>query len=356
MVRFIGSLRGRRQLERAVMRTNARRPGGGRSSGALGGGLILLAVVAGGCVPDSFIITPISHKRGLIEEELAREAMFTQGKVAVIDVEGVILNSNEPGLLTPRENPLSLLLEQLDQARRDARVKAVVLRINSPGGAVTASELMHHEITRFRATTEKPVVAMMLDVAASGGYYIACAADEIIATRSTVTGSIGVIMLTFDATGTMNKIGLRADAIRSGDQKGAGSPFESMTPDQREVFQTMINEFYGQFVGVVTEGRKLDRTSVEALADGRVYTAPQALAHGLIDHIGTMNDAIAHAKERAGIRTATIVTYMRPYGLAPNYYARQPAPPATAQVNLLNIDLSERWRSGQAPFMYLWLP
>lgn len=317
--------------------------------------LFPMLLAAGGCLPDSFIITPIAHKQALVEEELYRDGVFTDGTIAVIDVEGIIMNANARSLFTPGENPVVHFLEQLDKARRDSRVRAVVLRVNSPGGTVTAAELMHQELMRFRKCG-KPVVVMMLDVAASGAYYIACAADEIVAAKSTVTGSIGVIMQTFDATGTMNKIGLRADAIKSGDQKGAGSPFEAMTPEQRAVFQQMIDELYGQFVDVVADGRSLERARAEELADGRIYTAPQALALGLVDRIGTMQDAIGRAKERAGLRRVKVVTYMRPYGFAPNYYAQQPAQPGVSQVNLLNVDLGERWRTGFAPFMYLWLP
>lgn len=314
---------------------------------------VTMLLAGSGCLPESFIITPIAHKQALEETVLDRPGLFVRDRIAVIDVDGIILNASSGSLLTPRENPVVHLLEQLDAARHDPRVKAVVLRVNSPGGSVTASELMHSEIIRFREAG-KPVVVMMLDVAASGAYYISCAADEIVAAHSTVTGSIGVIMQTFDATGTMQKIGVRADAIKSGDQKGAGSPFESMTPEQRAVFQNMINELYGQFVDVVALGRELPRDKVAQLADGRIYTASQALELGLIDRIGNMHDAIDAAKEHAGIERAVLVTYTRPYGFAPNYYADQPAQPAQTQVNLLNVEMGGLFTSVHPPFMYLW--
>jgi protease-4 len=312
-------------------------------------------VLWAGCAPDGFLITPISADRTLQEKVLYRESLFPAGKITVVDVEGVIINAHMPGILAKGEHPVAFLLEQLDKARRDQAVKAVVLRINSPGGAVTAAELMHTEITRFREAG-KPVVAMMMDVAASGGYYIACAADEIIACRSTITGSIGVIFQTFDVTGTMHKIGAKAEAIKSGPQKGAGSPFESLTPQQRAMFQGMIDELYAQFVDVVAAGRPdLSRSRVEELADGRPFTAGQALEHGLIDSIGTMPEAIEHAKKRAAVEKVAVVTYARPHGYAPNYYARQPEAPQ-ASVNLLNLDLSSWSRSYRPPLMYLWSP
>ena len=308
-----------------------------------------------GCLPDSFLITPVRGELSLQEKTLYSEVMFPQGKIAVVDVDGIILNESAGSFLTPGEHPVAHLREELDKAARDSGVKAVVLRINSPGGAVTASEIMHHEVRAFREKG-KPVVAMMLDVAASGGYYLACAADEIMACRSTVTGSIGVIMQTFDATGTMQKIGLRADAIKSGSQKGAGSPFAAMTPEQRAVLQQVVDELYGQFVDVVAEGRdSLSREQVVALADGRVYTAPQAVENGLIDRIGTMEDAVARAKELAGISTARVIAYGRPHRHVANYYARQPAGTPGTTVNLLNVDVAAANRQNLPPFLYLWV-
>ncbi|MDX8407968.1 MAG: S49 family peptidase, partial [Mariprofundaceae bacterium] len=154
--------------------------------------------------------------RALTETVIYREAPFASEKIAVIDISGLLLNAHAPQFIGQGEHSVSLLTEQLDKARRDSRVKGVVLRINSPGGTVTASEIMHDEITRFREETGKPVVASLQDVAASGGYYVACACDEILAQRSTVTGSIGVIMQLFDFTGTMAKFGVTSNAITSG--------------------------------------------------------------------------------------------------------------------------------------------
>lgn len=323
-----------------------------RIMGLVGGSLVWACC---GCLPDSLLITPVRAERALQEKTLYSEALFPQGKIAVVEVDGIILDESPGSLLTPGKHPVAHLREELDRAAHDGQVKAVVLRINSPGGAVTASELMHHEVRAFR-DKGKPVVVMMLDVAASGGYYVACAANEIVACRSTVTGSIGVIMQTFDATGTLQKIGLRAEAIKSGAQKGAGSPFATMTPEQRAVFQGVVDELYGQFVDVVTEGRKgLSRERVAALADGRVYTAPQALENGLIDHIGTMDDAVNRAKALAGISTARVVAYRQPYRHVANYYAAQPTGAPRTTVNLLNVDLVAADRIELPPFLYLWV-
>ena len=179
-------------------------------------------------MPQGLLIQPVSTDQALVETVIYREAAFASDKILVADVDGLLINAHATELFGRGEHPVGLLLEQLDKARRDRSVKGVVLRINSPGGAVTAAELMHQEITRFREKTGAPVVAALMDVAASGGYYVACACDEIIAQRSTVTGSIGVLMQTFDLTGTMAKLGIGADAITSGPHKDAGSPFSKI--------------------------------------------------------------------------------------------------------------------------------
>ncbi len=322
----------------------------------------LLAVLSAsaalaGCMPDSFLITPVSSNRELVEDTLSKDpGLFVSDKVALIDVDGVILNMEAPGLLRRGEHPVSLLTEQLDMARRDASVKAVVLRINSPGGSVTASELMHDEITRYRKKTGKPVVAVMMDVAASGGYYIACACDEIVAQRSSVTGSIGVIMQMFDLTGTMYKLGIKADAITSGENKAAGSPFKEMTPEQRELFHTMVGKMHEQFIDVVVAGRpKLTREQILTLADGRVYTAQQALDAGLIDRIANMRESVDLAKQKSGAKSIRLVAYRRPLGYKPNYYAHAPAA-GSGDVNLIHLDLPEWLRAATPQFMYLWMP
>lgn len=316
----------------------------------------LLATLLGGCFNQGLLIQPVTVRRNLVESEVWRDGR-ARDKIALIDVSGIIMNSEEWQLLGPGEHPVSLLLEQLDLARRDPAIKAVILRINSPGGTVVASELMHQEVMHFRKSG-KPVVAIMMDVAASGGYYLACACDEIVAQPSTVTGSIGVVMQTFDLSGTMNMLGVKGDAITSGANKDAGSPFRPMKPEERELFQTMVNDMYERFVRVVVAGRpKLDEATVRKLADGRVYTANQALERGLIDRIATMRETVAIAKQRAGIENARLVAYHRPLGYRPNFYAAQPAPASpTAAVNLVNLDFGSLLERTSPRFMYLWHP
>ena len=316
--------------------------------------LVVLAAVSPGCMPPSLLITPVTSKRQLVETELSRDSLFALDKIALIEVSGMIQNAPATRLLGEGEHSVSLLLEQLDKARRDPLVKAVILRINSPGGTVVASELMHDEITHFRGKG-KPVIAVMMDIAASGGYYIACACDEIVAQPSTITGSIGVIMLMFDVSGTMTKIGLKSEAITSGVHKDSGSPFRTMRPEERELFERIVQDMYGRFVKVVADGRpNLDEDAVRALADGRIYTASQALELGLIDRVATMREAIDSTRARVGSKNIRLVTYHRPLGYRPNYYAE--APRTGGDVNLLNIDLPSLVPPVTPQFLYLWSP
>jgi protease-4 len=300
------------------------------------------------------LITPVSAQRDLQERVLMRDSWLAFDKIALIDVTGVLSNAPKRQLFGTGEHPVSLLLEQLNKARNDRAVKAVVLRINSPGGGVTASELMHDEITHFKRSG-KPVIAVLMDVAASGGYYIACACDEIMAQPSTVTGSIGVIMQLFDVSGTMEIVGVHADAVTSGAFKDAGSPFRSMRPEERDIFQTIVNDMYDRFIEVVDRGRPdLDETTVRTLGDGRVYSAKQALDAGLIDRIGTLREAVELAKQRAGVKRGRLVVYQRPFDYRSTYYAN--AATRSNQFNLLNIDLTD-WAGSPTPrFMYLWTP
>lgn len=315
---------------------------------------LALPALLTGCVPTSFLITPVSSNPRMREQVVLREGLFAAHKIALIEVEGTIQNSRAASLFpTATENPVVAFKEKLDAARRDKAVKAVVLRVNSPGGGVTASDLMYAELQDFKARADRPVVTSMLDVAASGGYYLACATDHIVAMPTTVTGSIGVIMLTPDVSRGLGKIGVEMNVIKSGKLKDAGSPFRELTPADRAVFENMIQKMHERFLTVVQAGRpKLTAEKIRALADGRVYLGEEALNNGLVDELGNVQSAIAAARRAAGLDDTQIVVvqYARPYGYKPNVYAETPV-----QMNLLNIQLP-----GALPatpeFLYLWAP
>jgi protease-4 len=241
--------------------------------------------------------------------------------------------------------------EELEKAAEDDRVKAVVLRINSPGGTVTASDILYHEIKRFKERRKVPVVASILDVGASGGYYVALAADRIVAHPTTVTGSIGVLMLTVNSSGLLEKIGVSADYITSGPRKDMGSPFRALTPEERAIFQDVIDRLYGRFVGLVARERRLDESRVRSFADGRIYTAPEALSLGLVDRIGYLEEAIALAKEAAATPEAKVVTYHRPRQYRATIYSGGEIPAFRPTA----ADLARLVTSGPR-FLYLWWP
>jgi len=311
-----------------------------------------------GCGPTGgYKIIPIPADKTLEETTIIREpGMVVVDKIAVVDVDGVIVNSERNGLFTEGENPVSLLTEKLNRAAEDRLVKAVVLRINSPGGGVTASHLMYEEIQAFRRRTGRPVVAVMLDLATSGGYYVACACDKIVAHPTTVTGSIGVIMMTLNVSKALEKLYIKPNIFKSGPRKDAGSPFRDMTEEDRAIFQGLIDGYYQRFLGVVGANRtKLTAERIRKLADGRVYSADEALEHGLVDRVGTIRSAIAIAKQRCGAEKVRVVIYHRPLGWAPTAYA-QTSVGRPSTVNMININLPD-WLEPSTPrFMYLWMP
>jgi protease-4 len=242
--------------------------------------------------------------------------------------------------------------EELTKAAEDKAVRAVVLRINSPGGTVTASDIVYRELALFKRTAKVPVVAVMMDVAASGGYYVALAADSIVAHPTSVTGSIGVIMLTLNAEGLLEKVGIAASAIKSGARKDMGSPFRALTAEERAIFQSVIDELHGQFVAKVTERRRIPLETARAVADGRIYTAEQALEHRLIDRVGYMPDALELARQAAGVTQARVIVYHRPREYRATYYAG-----AQAAGSGLDGFASLATLAGPGPkFLYLWWP
>jgi protease-4 len=316
----------------------------------------LLVFMTTGCF-NGLLIKP-AYVDGPLDETLIEDAhhLTCRNKIAIIDVEGMILNTRSSSLLgASGENPVSLFRERLDAAAEDPHVKAVVLRINSPGGAVTASDIMYQELNHFRADTGKPVVACMMDVAASGAFYLAMACDRVYAHPSTVTGSIGVIMSLYNASGLFSKLGVSSDPIKSGPNKDIGNPGRPMTPEERAILQGMVNSFYDQFVHVVADGRHLAEKEVRALADGRVYTGLDAKKAGLVDEIGYLEDAVQTAMALANIKDARIIGYDRSEGYRGSIYAGAPRIPSQINVKFDLPGLSGPGGAGAA-FMYLWEP
>jgi protease-4 len=230
------------------------------------------------------------------------------------------------------------------------------VRINSPGGTVTASDVLYHELRVFKEQRKIPIVASIVDLGASGGYYVAAAADTIVAHPSSVTGSLGVIMLTVNARGLLEKVGVETTAVTSGPRKDMGSPFRPMTEEERAIFQGVIDSFYQRFLNVVQEGRRnLTADQVRKLADGRIYSGEQAKELGLVDTVGYLDDAIEVAKKKAGLAEARVVVYKRPGDYVNNIYSRWLGV-GGGLAGLTNLDLMALIRGGTPQFMYLWMP
>jgi protease-4 len=318
--------------------------------------VVLVSLMLSGCGAGAFQIEIIPQERELTETQIKKDkGAFVSDKIVVIDVDGVMVNQEQGSFMKQGDNPVSTFLEKLDKARGDKNVKAVVLRINSPGGTVAASDMMYHSLIEFKKKKKVPVVACMMDLAASGGYYLACGADGIIAQPSTITGSIGTIMQTVSVAGTMDKIGIKAVAVKSGNMKDLGSPLHDLSKEEQEILQNIIDGFYEQFLEVVMAGRPdLDESKIRKLADGRVYTAQQAKEEGLIDRMGYVNDAVAWVREMAGIEKAKTVMYHRPMQTMPNLYSSSMSSEGISP--LVNIDLPDWLDAGRTQFLYLWQP
>lgn len=223
------------------------------------------------------------------------------GRVGVADLEGVILSSDP-------------LRESLERFRKAPSVKAVVLRINSPGGGVAASQEIHREIVRFRRETGRPVVVSMESVAASGGFYAAAAADHVFANPGTITGSIGVVLQWVNYADLLEWARMRPVTFKSGALKDAGSPTRDLTEEERAYFQGLIDEMRAQFEQAVLEGRgdRLKPGALESMADGRVVTGAQARSLGLVDEIGDLRDAVDWAAKKAGLSLPATVWHPKP--------------------------------------------
>jgi protease-4 len=229
------------------------------------------------------------------------------GKVAVIPLSGTIAGNSQQGLLTSGGISPDLVRDYLRQAKDDGLVKAVILRIESPGGSAAASQEIAAEILRFKQETGKVVVVSMGDMAASGGYYISAYADKIVANPATLTGSIGVISELIYIEGLLEKLGLEMEIIKSGEHKDMG--IRPLTDEERQILQDITDELYDQFVETVAEGRNLPPATVRNLATGQLYTGEQALRLGLVDELGGLDRAIEVAAELTGVTTLTVEEY-----------------------------------------------
>jgi protease-4 len=328
---------------------------------------IPLLMLAAGCGSPSFLLTPVANTNELNEQQLQPGRGFSPGKILIIPIEGTLSNSRSEGLLQPTENPMSLFAQQLAKAELDSSIRAIVLRVNSPGGTVTASDAMYELIKRYKARTKVPIVASVQEVGASGAYYVSCAADRIVAQPTSLVGSIGVIFESIQFEGTLQKLGITTESVKTGSLKDMGSPFRALKPNERAVIKAMVEEDFKRFVRIVNDNRPLKEKPVADLTEyekeeyggtysGRVFSGDKSLELGLIDQVGLLQDAIDTAKKLADAQSAQVVMYIRPYGYGGSIYASNNIPAPRADAMKLQLPGSDSNEFLPAGIYYLWRP
>ncbi len=288
--------------------------------------------------------------------------------IAVIDVDGLILNMDMVGPGSAGENPVSLFRERLEAAGADPCTRAVVIRINSPGGGVTACDIMRHDLQEFKARTGLPVVACLMDIGASGGYYLATAADQIIAHPTTVTGGIGVILNLYNLSGFLAKNDVTSIPIKAGPNINSGIILEPAAEDgtpqqqeqfrlineQREHLQAIANQYHERFKDTILRARPVIDPAQQQIFDGRIFTGRQAVQLHLVDSLGYLDDAVATARGMAGLSMARVVLYHRCNDRARTQYSMTPNVPIQGEVMPMSFPGLER--SSMPTFLYLWQP
>ncbi len=316
----------------------------------IGIGMMVLIFVLSACSPHFHL--DFMGKEQIQEVVLLKSRV--KEKILLLDISGVIVSSMKPGVFDKEGDILSQVYYRLKKASEDNMVKGIILRLDTPGGEVTASDIIYHEILNFKKRTGIPVLALMMGLTASGGYYIASACDLLIAHPSTLTGSIGVISLFPNLEGLFEKVGIQVHVIKSGELKDSGSVFRQMTPEESDVFQKIVDEYHKNFQDVVYENRK-DHLSLEDLkkiADGRVMTASQALKAKLIDEIGYFDKALKIILDLASLPEANVVSYTYFPNRKTNIYSTF----LKSESLLESTSLSEVAQSLKSGFYYLWHP
>lgn len=231
----------------------------------------------------------------------AAQKTGTGEQIAIVRIEGTIMSTAPGGFGNPGVAAADRITRELKEARENPDIKAVILKLNTGGGTVVGSDEIGREVERVRQSGKK-VVAAMGEMAASGGYWISCKADKIVANPGTFTGSIGVIMQLTEMKDLFNKLGIEVKNIKTGPYKDMGSSNKELSPAEQEIFQGLVNDSYEDFIKVVAEGRKMDPAQVRKLADGRIYTGKQAKQLGLVDDLGDFNTAVQITAKLAGIK------------------------------------------------------
>ena len=331
------------------------RPRGGRRSPLVGCLITLTVLLAGGlmmtCLVAFLLFSAVAGGSGI--GEFQEETLFGEGedKIALIPIQGTILGESGPNLFGVSLDMVKRVKDQMKRAQEDPKVRGIVLQIDSPGGSVTASDILHREVQKVREG-EMKVVVLMGDLCASGGYYVAVAAEKIYAHPTTLTGSIGAIIAGLDLSELMEEFGVKENVVKSAPVKDILSSTRPMTDEERRILQGVVDEAHRRFVRLVAEGRSLTEEELSGSTDGRIFLAPEAKERGLIDEIGYLEDAVDGAKALAGISEARVIRYRKQPGLAEVLLGVQARKEAREIVPGLPVRLADH-----APrLLYLWNP
>lgn len=314
--------------------------------------LVILLVLISGCI-NVTVIKPVTPLKQQVVEGKGHP------KILLINVSGFISEREQSDRLKLQKEPslVAEIRETLQKAERDADIRGLIVKIDSPGGTVSASDIIYHELTNFKNKKQVPVYACITGLGTSGAYYIAAAADKIYSHPNAITGSIGVIALKLNIEGLMTKLGIQDETIKSGDKKDIASPFRPLTLEERAILQEVIDDLHTRFIDAVFEKRKeaLPMQDLKDLADGRIYTARSALMFHLIDHIGYMDDVVTDMKKSLDLEEARIVSYQRGEEYSGTIYSSSPAHDSSL------MDLLGDYTDGHSPlpgvsFLYLWNP
>jgi len=323
----------------------------------LGGKILADANVSAGIRGTVDVRLPSAPDPGPVVPVVVRAGAAGAGspRVAVLDVDGLLLNQNMTGLYSVGENPVAAFREKLEAAAADPRVRAVVVRLNSPGGGVAASDLMAEELRRFRGATGKPAVACLLDVATGGAYYLAVGCDRVVALPTTITGAVGAVVNHANLQDAMAQLNVRVEAVKAGDLIDMGTVTAPLPDDARELFQEMADGFRSRFVARLTACRPvMTEADRRAIDDGRIVAAPKALALHLVDALGYPDDAVSEAERLAGVGGSEVVLFQRAGYPVRSIYATVPNVPL--QSELLPFSYPGLERSKLPTFLYLWQP
>jgi len=344
----------------AVQRPQEVPPSPPKPKRRLGFWILLVVVIGFVCVSGVLVLGVVgllAGQPGAVAPKAGLSEVTIKGsgtnKILMMRIKGIITSDPVKHYVSSAPSMVDMVKKQLDRAEKDKEIKAVVLEVDSPGGGITASDILCKRIVDFKKRSSAKVVAVMGDVAASGGYYVSAPAHRIVAHPTTLTGSIGVIMPLMNVAELAERWGIKSDPIKSGEMKDIGSMTREMLPKERALLQDMIDEMHDRFVTIVATHRAMPKDQAAKLADGRIYTGAKAHELGLVDDLGYIEDGIEIAKKLAGIRKAKLIRYRRQLGIMDvlGAVAASTVAPRRVELSLGGADSP----MGYCP-QYLWLP